>query len=423
LGKKRYTLYQIEGSPRRGWKRIVLWSAVALFVAVLAAAGGSYIWFQAQVSAANERVTPEIAAALDEKPVGATDSASGNGAEGTAGVSGQVDGSPGASGDSTDSTVLPSPSAMNILVLGSDTRGESTSSVGRSDTVMLVHIDPEQDYLSVLSLPRDLRVDIPGHGTGKLNTAFGYGGAPLAIRTVERLTGVDINHYLEIGFGAFEDIVDSLDGIYVDVDRRYFNDNATGEDRHTSRANCSMVSTRSTVRFRHDRNMDFGRMYRQQRFLNAVREQAMGWNLPSLPADLGSVQQCDHGSEANEILSSHIGAFVSTVIVSGRSLSSGRLRPSGSRLCGGHTDKLKKAVSSCRTQAIWVSRPTLLGLSTTTTEAADLTGLEIDVVGRAAWRGRPRRLTGCEVLVRPSARRATWGKHRKTSVVNIPPAC
>ena len=68
MRKKRYTLYEVDGSPRRRWKRIAIWSAVALVLLVVAGAAGSYLWFWAEVSSANDRVTPEIRAALQEKP-------------------------------------------------------------------------------------------------------------------------------------------------------------------------------------------------------------------------------------------------------------------------------------------------------------------------------------------------------------------
>ncbi len=392
MRKKRYTVYQVETSPGRRWKRIVLWSAVALAVVVLAIAGGSYIWFRAEVSAANNRVTPDIRAALEEKP-GDT---SGTGSEdpGTADTSVGV-GSPAStsSAGSTASSVPPSPSAMNILVLGSDTRDTDTSSVGRSDTIMLVHVDPDQEYLSILSLPRDLRVSIPGHGTGKLNTAFGYGGAPLAIRTVERLTGVDINHYLEIGFGAFEDIVDSLGGIYVDVDRRYFNDNGTWEkiDIQPGYQLLDGVDALDFVRFRHDRNMDFGRMQRQQRFMNAVREQAMGWNLPfKLPGLISALfDNVVTDLEANEIL---------RLAYWGVRLNGDRIRQialigttptiGGAAYVVVTPEKLKEAVSRfVHATDLSGSESSSPASSTTTTEVPDLSGLEIDVVGRSGLQG------------------------------------
>jgi LCP family protein required for cell wall assembly len=171
---------------------------------------------------------------------------------------------------------------MNILVLGSDHRAEEDEKYGRSDTIILVHIDPGSDYLSVLSLPRDLRVEVPGYGKEKINSAFAFGGPALTIKTVEQLTGIDINHYVEVDFAAFQDITDALGGVYVDVDRRYYNDDPAWELIKLAPGYQLLKGSDALdyVRFRHDLNADFGRMERQQRFLAAMREQAMGWDLP-----------------------------------------------------------------------------------------------------------------------------------------------
>jgi LCP family protein required for cell wall assembly len=290
LKKNAYTLYGIEGPRKRRWLRILVWSSAALLLVLLVFAAGSYLWFRGQVSSANNRVTPEVRAVLQEKPSTTLT---------TSVVAG-------AAAANTVSAKEPSPSAMNLLVIGSDSRSKNGSSGGRSDTLMIVHIDPDQNYLSVLSLPRDLRVDIPGHGKGKLNTAFAFGGAALAIKTIEQTTGVDINHYLEIGFNAFTDVVDSLGGVYVDVDKRYYNADYNYEpiDINPGYQLLNGADALDYVRFRHDRNADFGRMERQQRFMTALREQAMGWDLPfKVPGLISSLfGNITTDLDANEII-------------------------------------------------------------------------------------------------------------------------
>ena len=272
-------MYDVEGRPRHRWKRIVLWTLLGLIVLALAAGGGSYLWFRGQVAGANQRVAPEVKAALEEKPSSTI-------------VSVPV--------------TVASPSAMNLLVLGSDHRETDEEQYGRSDTIMLVHIDPGADYLSVMSLPRDLRVEVPGYGLEKINSAFAFGGPALTIKTVEQLTGVDINHYLEVDFNAFRDITNSLDGVYVDVDRRYYNDDPDWELIKLAPGYQLLKGDDALdyVRFRHDFNMDFGRMERQQRFLSAMREQAMGWNLPfKLPGLVSALfKNVDTDLGANDIL-------------------------------------------------------------------------------------------------------------------------
>lgn len=232
---------------------------------LLGAAGGSYLWFRGQVAGANERVPDEVRAVLTDKPSStATTTAT------TARAA-----------DSTTTTVPESPSAMHLLVLGSDHREDEEEEGSRSDTIILVNIDPERDFLSVMSIPRDLRVDVPGHGFNKINYAYAVGGPALTIKTVELLTGIDINHYLEIDFNAFRDITDSIGGVYVDVDKRYYQDNPKYELIKLAPGYQLLDGEHALdyVRYRRDKNLDFGRMERQQVFLTAVREQAMGWDL------------------------------------------------------------------------------------------------------------------------------------------------
>ena len=109
-------------------------------------------------------------------------------------------------------------SPNTILVLGSDQRGEgtaepgaSTSGPSRSDSILLLRVGGGAN--SRLSIARDTLVDIPGHGRQKINAAYAFGGAALAIRTVERYTGVDVNHLIEVSFDDFPDLVDAMGGI------------------------------------------------------------------------------------------------------------------------------------------------------------------------------------------------------------------
>ncbi|MEI7759805.1 MAG: LCP family protein [Thermoleophilia bacterium] len=107
-----------------------------------------------------------------------------------------------------------------ILVLGTDGgTGPGRGDANRSDSVMLIRTDPRKHRLAFLSIPRDLRVEIPGHGAGKINAAFQYGGPTLALRTVKDLTGLDINHVAFVNFDRFRELIDSVGGVAVDVPR------------------------------------------------------------------------------------------------------------------------------------------------------------------------------------------------------------
>jgi LCP family protein required for cell wall assembly len=115
------------------------------------------------------------------------------------------------------------------LVVGSDSRADLTAEqrrelgtggdVGqRTDTMMLLHVGAGPNLL--MSIPRDSIVEIPGHGTTKINAAYAFGGPKLLVRTVEDNTGIRVDHYVEIGFGGFVDVVDAVGGIEICPERR-----------------------------------------------------------------------------------------------------------------------------------------------------------------------------------------------------------
>jgi polyisoprenyl-teichoic acid--peptidoglycan teichoic acid transferase len=168
--------------------------------------------------------------------------------------------------------------AKVILAVGSDRRfGESGK--GRSDTMLLVRVDREHGTVSMLSLPRDLRVTIPGHGTDKLNAAYARGGMKLLIRTVREALGVRIDHFVQVDFGGFREIVSAVGGVYLPVDGRYFNRNvgtaATNYANIDLRPGYQRLSAQRAlefVRFRHV-DSDFLRAARQQLFLREVGRQ------------------------------------------------------------------------------------------------------------------------------------------------------
>jgi LCP family protein required for cell wall assembly len=118
---------------------------------------------------------------------------------------------------------------QTIMLIGSDRRPDNATDGGagtgaRSDTIILVRLDPNEQATALMSLPRDLKVEIPGHGTDKINAAYELGGPKLTLRTVKRLTGLPINHVINVDFRGFRRAVDAIGCIYVDVDRRYYND-------------------------------------------------------------------------------------------------------------------------------------------------------------------------------------------------------
>jgi polyisoprenyl-teichoic acid--peptidoglycan teichoic acid transferase len=180
--------------------------------------------------------------------------------------------------------------ARTILILGSDERyGDEKGGIKpRSDTIMLVRADPDKDAIALMSIPRDLKVEIPGHGEGKINSAFELGGKKggprLVVRTVKKLfedaTGenLPITNVMIMDYGAFRRAVNFIDGVYVDIDRDYFNDNSSGENYATIDidAGYQRLSGRDAldyVRYRHTDN-DLVRAARQQDFLREAKNAA-----------------------------------------------------------------------------------------------------------------------------------------------------
>ena len=172
---------------------------------------------------------------------------------------------------------------QTILILGSDRRFVDIKehNPARSDTILLVRLDPSKAATPVLSIPRDLVVDIPGFGRDKINDAYADGGPSLTVRTLRQLLHIPINHVINVNFGGFRKAVDRLHCVYVDIDRRYFNDNnppaggggnyATIDIQPGYQKLCGSDAL-DYVRFRH-LDTDFVRAARQQDFLSQAKSQ------------------------------------------------------------------------------------------------------------------------------------------------------
>jgi polyisoprenyl-teichoic acid--peptidoglycan teichoic acid transferase len=169
-------------------------------------------------------------------------------------------------------------SPQTILVLGSDRRyGQLEDDPPRSDTIIVVRLDPDKKATAVMSIPRDLKVEIPGIGTGKINTAYSSGGPKLTVRTVKNLLSLPISHVVNVNFNGFQRAVNRLGCVFVDIDRRYFNDKggpggyATIDLKPGYQKLCGSDSL-DYVRYRHTDD-DFVRAARQQDFLRQAKDQ------------------------------------------------------------------------------------------------------------------------------------------------------
>ncbi len=168
---------------------------------------------------------------------------------------------------------------QTIAIIGSDVRtggGAASGDPGRSDTTLLVRLDPDTNQIAMLSIPRDLYVDIPGYGYDKFNAAFSYGGTELTLKTLKSITGLDINHYINVDFQGFADVIDAIHCVYVDVDRHYFNDNSQGGEEYATidiEAGYQKLCGSDALdfaRYRHT-DSDLVRAARQQDLMGEVR--------------------------------------------------------------------------------------------------------------------------------------------------------
>ncbi|MEY2517556.1 MAG: polyisoprenyl-teichoic acid--peptidoglycan teichoic acid transferase, partial [bacterium] len=167
---------------------------------------------------------------------------------------------------------------QTILLLGSDKRyGDGKDDRPRSDTIIVVRLDPDKGAMAIMSIPRDLKVTIPGYGIEKINAAYHLGGPKLTVRTVRNLLGIPIHHVINVNFGGFARAVNRLGCVYADIDRRYFNDRsgpggyATIDLKAGYQKLCGQDAL-DYVRFRHT-DSDFVRAARQQEFLRQAKEQ------------------------------------------------------------------------------------------------------------------------------------------------------
>ena len=184
----------------------------------------------------------------------------------------------------------------NIVVLGVDERSDD---VGRSDTLFVVMFDSKTKSASLLSIPRDTRVRIPGHGWDKINHAYAYGGRELTQKTTEELLGLKINNYVMVDFKGFTGLVDAIGGIDIDVEKdMYYHDTWDGFtiDLKKGRQHLDGKTAIQYVRYR-DEEGDIGRIRRQQHFLMAVYDKItsadMLLHIPGLAKQLTSMVKTD----------------------------------------------------------------------------------------------------------------------------------
>lgn len=184
---------------------------------------------------------------------------------------------------------------VNILLLGGDARGLEKNQVPRSDSLLVASFDPVTKKAHLFSVLRDTYVDIEGHGRGRINTAITLGGPTLAMKTVGDLLGLDIQYYVYTDFEGFKSLIDTIGGIYFDVEKdMHYTDNADGNlyDIDLKKGYQLLDGDKALqyVRFRHDAMSDFTRTERQRNFLMAVAKELQStWNIVKMKEILDSV--------------------------------------------------------------------------------------------------------------------------------------
>ncbi|HEY5318671.1 MAG TPA: LCP family protein [Solirubrobacteraceae bacterium] len=179
--------------------------------------------------------------------------------------------------------IVPSPgNPQTILILGSDHRAGEPQSAANTDTIMLVRLDASSSTINVMSVPRDLMVEIPepddGVETAKINAAYSLGGPNLVVKTLQQnvFPELEVNHIVDINFGGFVDLVNAIGCVYTQIDHRYYNDTALTDyssiDIEPGYQKLCGPAALTYVRFRHTDN-DLVREARQQDFIREAKDQ------------------------------------------------------------------------------------------------------------------------------------------------------
>lgn len=183
--------------------------------------------------------------------------------------------------DATPADKVPNTAGMNWLLVGSDSRqglsdGDAERlgtggdmGTGRTDTIMMVHIPTFGGKATLMSIPRDSYVDIPGQGKDKINAAFAIGGPELLVDTVQQNTGLRVDHYAEIGFGGFAGVVDALGGVDICV-KEPINDPLAHIDLQPGCQSMDGPTALGYVRTRATAQGDLDRVQRQREFFSAI---------------------------------------------------------------------------------------------------------------------------------------------------------
>jgi len=164
---------------------------------------------------------------------------------------------------------------LNVLVVGVDTRPDDEEMGSRTDTIMLVQVVPKTGDVKLLSVPRDLLVEVEPGEKDRINAAYNYGGIDETIAALETYSGVPIDDYATIDFEGFERVIDAMGGVRVDVGEGQFPDKwRMGEGVQRLNGHKALIF----ARYRGTPGADLDRMQRQRELVAALRSEALRWN-------------------------------------------------------------------------------------------------------------------------------------------------
>ena len=245
--------------PGRGW-RIALLSVLAIFLVLTLATGGLALWVRHSIASGIEFIADPFAGIPARAPQQKV-----------------------AAGEEP---------AVNILVLGTDSRTSASDpsqwkeGAQRTDAIMIVQVSGDRKTVSVMSIPRDSWVEIPGHGQGKINAAYSYGGPSLTIHTVENLTGIHIDHFAVANFESFVALTDEIGGVRVNLKTPQ---TLAGKELG---AGAQVVNGQQALAYTRERsslpNGDFDRVKRQQTWMRSIVSRVLTNGTLSSPTALYS---------------------------------------------------------------------------------------------------------------------------------------
>ncbi|GIJ06945.1 LCP family protein [Micromonospora andamanensis] len=193
--------------------------------------------------------------------------------------------------------------ALNILVLGSDSRDPESTGGSRADTIILAHLPKDRSSAQLISIPRDTWVAVPrskegqGGRDAKINAAYAWGGVPLMVQTVEQFTKVRIDHVVMVDFAGFKEIIDALGGIEIDSEKEF---TSIHPPFRTFRKGTQRMDGATALDYARQRKQfpdgDFARIRHQQQVIRAIMEKATSGGILTNPVKLNSFLQATSDS-------------------------------------------------------------------------------------------------------------------------------